>query len=68
MQVYLDCGQEADQWQNNYYPDVRDIMFGKYGLPEEAWRGKDIFKDPESCPELIFKHLEEHFIQEYERI
>ena len=67
LQIFLDVDPDDGTWNKNYYPDI-NMMFGKYGLPLVVWQGKDIFKNPQSCPDQIKHHLEEHFQEEYYRI
>lgn len=31
-------------WSNHYDPDI-DIIFGKGGIPEQAWNGDNIFNN-----------------------
>ena len=50
LQIFLDVDSDDGSWNKNYYPDI-NMMFGKYGLPQVVWQGKDIFKNPQSCPD-----------------
>ena len=61
LQVLLDVdSDDGEVWDKNYYPDL-NMLFGKYGLPQAVWHGKDIFKSAQTCPDAIKQHLEEHF-------
>jgi len=44
------------------------MFFGKYGLPQEVWKGKSIFDSVETCPDEIKAHLERYYEAEYQRI
>ena len=50
MNILLDDEQEDEEpWPHVYDPDI-DIFFGKYGLPQEVWKGKSIFDSIDTCP------------------
>ena len=61
MNILLDDEQdEGKPWSHVYDPDI-DIFFGKYGLPQEVWKGKAIFDSIETCPPQIMAHLEDYY-------
>lgn len=42
--IYLDEDElESKIWTKNFDPDI-NMLFGKHGLPNDVWRGKNIFK------------------------
>ena len=45
-----------------------DLLFGKYGLPQQVLQGQDMFKDLNSCPDQIKQHLEQYYNQEVDRL
>ena len=59
--IYLDEDEdESNIWTKNFDPDI-NMLLGKHGLPNDVWKGKDIFKSHTTCPESIKQHLEQHY-------
>ena len=67
LNIFLDDDQDPSRlWPFNYDADI-DLLFGKYGLPEDVWRGKAIFDDLEQSPEPIQVQFEQVLEQEEHR-
>ena len=68
MNILLDDERDGDEpWPHVYDPDI-DMFFGKYGLPQEVWKGKAIFDSIDTCPSQIRGHLDKYYESEYARI